>query len=77
MRAGAAKIVYDNLVGQDTPEPKRPQCVKCAYYMVTWDPARPHGCRAMGFKSKEIPSQLVFKNSGAECRCFKPKRPKQ
>ncbi len=57
-------------------ELKRPQCTRCAYYVVTWDPAKPHGCKAMKFKSKEMPSRLVFESSGSECRSFKPKPPR-
>jgi hypothetical protein len=37
--------------------------------------ARPYGCRAMGFKSKKNPAQVVFENSGLECQIFVAKKP--
>jgi len=30
-------------------------CHKCLHYYVTWDPQYPHGCRIMGFKSRQMP----------------------
>jgi len=50
-------------------------CIRCTHYFVTWEPGRPHGCRAYGFKSQAIPSQVVRQSSGAECQLFTPKRP--
>jgi hypothetical protein len=52
---------------------KRILCQKCEYYFVTWNRNAPHGCRGMGFKSKLIPSLVVFKNSGESCKLFKEK----
>jgi hypothetical protein len=49
-------------------------CHKCKYYFITWDPKQPHGCRAIGFKSKDLPSRLVFKTSGQKCLKFIPKK---
>lgn len=48
-------------------------CQKCIHYFVTWEPQKPHGCNAYGFKSKIIPSQVVKNSSGAECSLFKLK----
>ncbi|QKF81960.1 uracil-DNA glycosylase [Halarcobacter ebronensis] len=48
-------------------------CQKCKHYFVTWEPSRPHGCRAYGFKSKQIPSAVVKKSSGADCSFFEIK----
>jgi len=53
---------------------KRIICQKCINYFVTWEPAKPHGCRAYGFKSKLIPSAVVKNSSGHECNFYKPKR---
>jgi len=33
----------------------------------------PYGCKAHGFKSKQLPSLVVAKSSGIECLMFKPK----
>lgn len=51
-------------------------CRKCKHYYITWERNLPHGCRAMKFKSKELPSVVVFKNSGKPCLMFEPKQNK-
>lgn len=48
-------------------------CRKCKYYYITWDTGKPHGCRAMNFKSRQPPSLVVRRNSGAECMRYTPK----
>ncbi|MCK9162618.1 MAG: uracil-DNA glycosylase [Arcobacter butzleri] len=48
-------------------------CQKCIHYFVTWEPSRPHGCRAYGFKSKQIPSMVVKQTSGQECAFYELK----
>lgn len=53
----------------------RINCQKCTHYYVTWDPRFPHGCRAMNFKSKEMPYIQVARNTGHECLLFTPKTP--
>lgn len=53
---------------------KRINCRRCIYYFVTWEPNQPHGCKAYGFKSKLIPSQVVFNSSGIECAHFQSKK---
>ena len=45
-------------------------CRKCKFYYITWDPKKPMGCRAYGFKSKQQPSIVVYNNSGEECNAF-------
>lgn len=50
------------------------ECLVCRYYYVTWDERHPHGCRAMNFKSKMIPSVVVMNSSGQQCLLFKNKR---
>jgi len=52
---------------------KRIDCTRCLYFYVTWDRQYPRGCRAMGFKTREIPSSMVLKASGVECLKFEPK----
>ncbi len=59
--------------------PKKPQrnlCVGCAYFYITWEKKFPYGCKAMKFKSKQYPSNVVFESSGMECQLFKPKEKK-
>ena len=49
-------------------------CYKCEYYYVTWEKNFPHGCRAMGFKGKELPNITVRKSTGGkDCISFKMK----
>lgn len=50
-------------------------CRKCRFYFITWEPAKPHGCKAMNFKSRQIPSTVVRRSSGRECLRYTPKKP--
>ncbi|NLY27225.1 MAG: uracil-DNA glycosylase [Alcaligenaceae bacterium] len=45
-------------------------CTLCAHYYITFDPARPYGCRAFGFKSARRPSLDVLRASGEPCQAF-------
>lgn len=49
-------------------------CHKCRHYHVTWDARFPHGCRAMKFKSKQLPSAKVYRYSGTECLMYRRKK---
>ena len=48
-------------------------CRTCEYFLITWQSSMPYGCKAHGFKSKQLPSLVVAKSSGIECLMFKPK----
>jgi hypothetical protein len=48
-------------------------CQKCKFYFVTWQPNQPHGCKAYGFKSKQVPSIVVKQSSGIECGFYQQK----
>lgn len=50
-------------------------CQRCRHYFVTWEKGQPHGCRAYGFKSKQIPSVVVKQSSGHDCSYYSPKTP--
>ncbi|BBO72475.1 hypothetical protein DSCA_64050 [Desulfosarcina alkanivorans] len=52
---------------------ERVVCRKCRFYYITWDSRQPHGCKAMGFKSRRPPSLVVRKNTGHECLRYTPK----
>ena len=52
---------------------KRINCRRCEFYFVTWEKGKPHGCKAYGFKSPQIPSLVVFQSSGTDCSMFKLK----
>ena len=51
-------------------------CMKCEYFVVTWNPEFPRGCKLYGFRTMSIPSIEVFKASGEECAGFTAKKPK-
>lgn len=50
-------------------------CFQCRHFFVTWDKEFPRGCRALGFKSKEMPHLLVVQSSGMKCLKFEKKEP--
>lgn len=50
-----------------------PNCFKCRYFYITHLPAHPYGCRAMKFKSRQLPSLVVLTNSGMQCQLFRAK----
>ncbi len=49
-------------------------CQKCKFYFVTWQSSQPHGCKAYGFKSKQIPSTVVKQSSGIACSFYEQKQ---
>jgi hypothetical protein len=52
---------------------KRPNCHNCKHFYVTWDADRRFGCKAMGFKAKNLPSLEVFEADGTDCLSFSEK----
>lgn len=48
-------------------------CFKCKYFYTTWDVRFPRGCKAYGFKLKQIPSDYVLQVSGHACMKFEEK----
>ncbi len=52
---------------------KLPNCFKCVHHFITYTKNRPYGCRAMRFKSKVMPSRVVYESSGMRCQLFEPK----
>ncbi|HRF56932.1 MAG TPA: uracil-DNA glycosylase [Campylobacterales bacterium] len=48
-------------------------CIKCKHFFVTYEPRRPYGCRAYGFKGSKMPSVIVYQSSGMECESFELK----
>jgi len=70
-------------VPDKTPEPgvgvyvTGPNCWKCHYFAVSWDPTKPYACNLMGFKSRLLPALEVLRTDGTACLGFteKKKRP--
>jgi hypothetical protein len=52
---------------------RRVNCFECRHFFITHEPARPYGCEAMGFKSRELPSSVVLRSSGEPCLLNEPK----
>ena len=53
-------------------EPKV-RCADCRHFFITHEPGWPYGCRAMGFKSRELPCAAVLRSSGEACLAHEPK----
>lgn len=49
-------------------------CYSCTHFYITYEKIFPYGCRAMGFKSRLMPSREVFASSGMECQMFESKQ---
>lgn len=48
-------------------------CIKCKFFYITWDKAFPYGCKAMKFKSKNMPFLEVRQIAGHACLDYKDK----
>lgn len=49
---------------------RAPNCLKCIYFYVTWDPRFPRGCRMFGIKTPKLPSRVVLETTGHHCPAF-------
>jgi len=61
---------YANILNRKWGSEMAINCFKCRHFFTTWDARHPRGCKAYGFKTKEIPSALVKRSSGMECLKF-------
>ncbi|MBE0494098.1 MAG: uracil-DNA glycosylase [Thiomicrospira sp.] len=52
---------------------KNIDCFRCQHFYITWEASKPRGCKAFGFKTSRLPSQVVFETSGEACMKFRPK----
>jgi hypothetical protein len=52
---------------------RAPNCLKCLYFRVTWDPAFPRSCLVFGIKCRNLPSLEVFASTGRHCPAFELK----
>ncbi|MCA1949454.1 MAG: hypothetical protein LDL24_02705 [Treponema sp.] len=57
-----------------TPGSRVPDCLKCLYFRVSWDPAFPRLCTVFGIKTKHLPSVEVFQATGHHCPSFTLKK---
>ena len=49
---------------------ERINCLRCVHYYITWDRRFPRGCRVLDFKSRYLPSYVVFNSSGMPCQYY-------
>ncbi len=47
-----------------------PPCLDCVSFYVTWDSRYPRGCRTYGIMSRDLPSQVVLRETGVPCMAF-------
>jgi hypothetical protein len=52
---------------------RAPNCLKCAYFKITWDTTFPRSCGIFGIKCQNLPSVEVFRATGTQCPAFKLK----
>ena len=45
-------------------------CGKCKSFFVTHNKYKPWGCKRFGFKSQNLPSQVIFSTTGTNCAYF-------
>lgn len=48
-----------------------PDCLKCAFFYVTWDSHFPRGCKVFEIKSRDLPSSVVLASTGRPCPSFR------
>ena len=51
-------------------------CAQCKNFFVTYDPKAPRGCKAYGFKTDDIPCQVVYRSTGVHCKFYSLKKRK-
>ncbi len=54
--------------------PTLPNCLKCVFFKVSWDAAKPRQCVHFNFKSRDMPSHVVFHATGMICPHFQKKQ---
>jgi len=60
----------ESFLDSKKPPSKPPNCLKCAYFKVTWDPVFPRACEIFSIKSMKFPSHEVYRATGANCPSF-------
>jgi hypothetical protein len=49
------------------------RCRNCRFFYITWDKKFPYGCKALRFKSRNMPCNVVKGSSGLPCQFFASK----
>jgi hypothetical protein len=53
--------------------PEKINCFKCKHFYITWDKNFPNGCKAFGFKAKQLPADIVRQSDNNPCMAFTAK----
>jgi hypothetical protein len=56
---------------QPVEKSRGPNCFKCAYFKVSWDPALPRSCAVFGIKCRNMPQAEIFRATGTRCPSFR------
>lgn len=60
--------------GAAKPDPSgRVDCFRCRHLTITHQPDWPYACERFGLRSRQLPSLVVLRESGAPCRGFEAK----
>jgi hypothetical protein len=59
-------------MGENNPL-REPNCLKCLYFKVTWEPDFPRSCKIFGIKCRNLPSVEVLRATGHPCPAFQLK----
>ena len=49
---------------------RAPDCLKCSFFKVSWDPSFPRACTVFGIKCRNMPSAEVYQSTGSHCPSF-------
>ncbi|MDR1787809.1 MAG: hypothetical protein LBR16_05095 [Treponema sp.] len=52
---------------------RMPDCLRCAHFGITAQPAFPRRCRLYGIAGKNLPAVEVLKATGKHCFSFQPR----
>ena len=67
----------DSFFSDSKTPPKPPNCLKCAYFRIIWDPRFPQSCARscdlFSISCLSMPSAEVFRATQANCPSFKLK----
>ncbi len=48
-------------------------CLCCVFFRTSWDASKSRECSLFGFKSRKMPSEIVYEVSGIACPHFRDK----
>jgi hypothetical protein len=68
------KSLADKIPQDGIPQGARPpNCLKCAYFKVSWDTEFPRSCEIFEIKCRNMPSYEVYRATRSNCPGFRLK----